>query len=101
MPTRKGSGDREREVVEAAIEELKGDIDDPITDRMHVSSHTSSIGDNQSPKQLEEKHSQVLLLKPLRKQHDLVPYSFLLPIRDIDHCYYKSIQEDDGSRDII
>lgn len=65
---------------------------------MRVSSHTSPIGDYQSTKQLEEKHSQILLLEPLRKLHDLIPNAFLLPIRDIDHSYYKSIQERDGSR---
>ena len=47
MPSRKGSGDGECEVVEAAVEELEGDIDDSITDRMRVSSHACPIGDYQ------------------------------------------------------
>ena len=47
VSSRKGSGDGECEVVEAAVEELEGDIDDSITDRMRVSSHACPIGDYQ------------------------------------------------------
>lgn len=92
MPTRKGSGDRQCEVVEATVEELEGDVDDSITDRMCVPSHASSISDYQGPQQLEKKHCQVLLLQPLWKLNDLVSDPFLLFVGDIDHCYYKSIQ---------